>query len=46
MFNVANLMKALPTAGYGMLGVFIVITAIFLCVKLMGVVLKDKSDNQ
>ena len=43
MFNVANLMKALPIAGYGMIGGFIVITAIFLCVKVMGSLFKEKN---
>jgi len=43
--NFNNLLEALPTAGFGMLGVFIVITTIFLCVKLMGFFLKDKSEN-
>lgn len=45
MFRIDNLMEALPTAIYGMLGVFIVITAIFLCVKLMGSIFKDKEEQ-
>ncbi len=46
MFNVNRLLEALPIAGIGMLGVFIVITAIFLTVKLLGVLFKDKEENQ
>ena len=41
MLNVANLLKALPIAGYGMLGVFIVIFLIFLSVKLLSKLFKN-----
>ena len=46
MFNVDRLLEALPVAGIGMLGVFIVVTAIFLSVKLLGALFKDKEQNQ
>lgn len=44
--NINGLLKALPIAGIGMLGVFVVIIAIFLSVKLLGVLFKDKEQNQ
>ena len=45
MLNIDTFMEALPIAGAGMLGVFIVITAIFLAVKILCRLLKDKEEK-
>lgn len=45
MLNIDNFMEALPIAGTGMLGVFAVITAIFLSVKILCRLLKDKEEK-
>ena len=43
--NVNRFLEALPLAGIGMLGVFVVIVAIFICVKLLTLI-KGKDENQ
>ncbi len=43
--NIAGFMETLPIMGFGMLGIFVVMIVIYLCIRLLGLLFPEKGEQ-